>query len=131
MHDPHTGSEGAPHHLHQMSFVLQTQPSRHAHMPCRWEAYDRLGTFVIYVMSFVLAIQAIGLEVTSVLAIGGGLGVLTCCLLTWACELAWRSHPRWLSEVGWSSSRVACSHVRVNWTCPWGVCSSMHVWAGG
>ncbi|KAL6751057.1 Mechanosensitive ion channel-domain-containing protein [Haematococcus lacustris] len=37
----------------------------------RWEAYDKLGTFVIYVMSFVLGIQAIGLEVTSVLAIGG------------------------------------------------------------
>lgn len=37
----------------------------------RWEAYDKLGTFVIYVMSFVLGIQALGLEVTSVLAIGG------------------------------------------------------------
>eukprot|EP00798_Chlamydomonas_sp_ICE-L_P011587 gene11587-34289_t len=37
----------------------------------RWEAYDKLGSFVIYVMSFVLGIQAIGLEVTSVLAIGG------------------------------------------------------------
>lgn len=28
----------------------------------RWEAYDKLGTFIIYVMSFVLGIQAIGLE---------------------------------------------------------------------
>ncbi len=28
----------------------------------RWEAYDKLGTFVIYALSFVLAIQAIGLE---------------------------------------------------------------------
>lgn len=28
----------------------------------RWEAYDKLGTFVIYVMSFVLGIQSIGLE---------------------------------------------------------------------
>ncbi len=28
----------------------------------RWEAYDKLGTFVIYVMSFVLGIQALGLE---------------------------------------------------------------------
>ncbi|GAX82316.1 hypothetical protein CEUSTIGMA_g9745.t1 [Chlamydomonas eustigma] len=37
----------------------------------RWEAYDKLGAFVIYVLTFVLGIQAIGLEVTSVLAIGG------------------------------------------------------------
>jgi hypothetical protein len=28
----------------------------------RWEAYDKLGTFVIYTMSFVLGIQALGLE---------------------------------------------------------------------
>jgi hypothetical protein len=28
----------------------------------RWEAYDKLGTFVIYVMSAVLGIQALGLE---------------------------------------------------------------------
>ncbi|GIM15846.1 hypothetical protein Vretimale_18540 [Volvox reticuliferus] len=37
----------------------------------RWEAYDKLGTFVIYTITFVLGIQALGLEVTSVLAIGG------------------------------------------------------------
>jgi len=37
----------------------------------RWEAYDKMGSFIIYVMSFVLGIQSIGLEVTSVLAIGG------------------------------------------------------------
>jgi len=37
----------------------------------RWEAYDKLGTFVIFVMSIVLGIQAMGLEVGSVLAIGG------------------------------------------------------------
>ncbi|KXZ55407.1 hypothetical protein GPECTOR_3g59 [Gonium pectorale] len=37
----------------------------------RWEAYDKLGTFVIYAITFVLGIQALGLEVTSVLAIGG------------------------------------------------------------
>jgi hypothetical protein len=28
----------------------------------RWEAYDKLGTFVIFVMSIVLGIQAMGLE---------------------------------------------------------------------
>lgn len=28
----------------------------------RWEAYDKLGSFVVYVVSFVLTIQAIGLE---------------------------------------------------------------------
>ncbi|GLI60318.1 hypothetical protein VaNZ11_002434, partial [Volvox africanus] len=37
----------------------------------RWEAYDKLGTFIIYTITFVLGIQALGLEVTSVLAIGG------------------------------------------------------------
>lgn len=28
----------------------------------RWEAYDKLGTFVIYAVTFVLGIQALGLE---------------------------------------------------------------------
>ena len=42
----------------------------------RWEAYDKLGSFVVYVVSFVLTIQAIGLE--SELA---GLGVLCFALL--------------------------------------------------
>jgi hypothetical protein len=28
----------------------------------RWEAYDKLGTFVIYAITFVLGIQALGLE---------------------------------------------------------------------
>lgn len=28
----------------------------------RWEAYDKLGAFVIYALTFVLGIQAIGLE---------------------------------------------------------------------
>ena len=37
----------------------------------RWEAYDKLGTFAIYALTFFLAIQALGLEVRSVLAIGG------------------------------------------------------------
>ncbi|MEW5303017.1 MAG: hypothetical protein WDW36_005750 [Sanguina aurantia] len=37
----------------------------------RWEAYDKLGSFIIFAMTFVLGVQAIGLEVTSVLAIGG------------------------------------------------------------
>ncbi|KAF6255019.1 Mechanosensitive ion channel-domain-containing protein [Scenedesmus sp. NREL 46B-D3] len=37
----------------------------------RWEAYDKLGTFGIYAIGLVLAIQALGLEVRSVLAIGG------------------------------------------------------------
>ncbi|WIA23363.1 hypothetical protein OEZ85_000126 [Tetradesmus obliquus] len=37
----------------------------------RWEAYDKLGTFGIYAIGIVLAIQALGLEVRSVLAIGG------------------------------------------------------------
>ncbi len=36
----------------------------------RWEAYDKLGTFIIYALSFVLAIQAIGLE-----GEGSGLGL--------------------------------------------------------
>ena len=37
----------------------------------RWEAYDKLGTFAIYVITTILSIQALGLEVRSVLAIGG------------------------------------------------------------
>lgn len=37
----------------------------------RWEAYDKLGTFAIYTVGTVLGIQALGLEVRSVLAIGG------------------------------------------------------------
>jgi hypothetical protein len=37
----------------------------------RWEAYDKLGTFAIYALTIVLTIQALGLEVRSVLAIGG------------------------------------------------------------
>ncbi len=37
----------------------------------RWEAYDKLGTFAIYTVSIVMGIQALGLEVRSVLAIGG------------------------------------------------------------
>ena len=28
----------------------------------RWEAYDKLGAFVIYVLTFVLGIQAMGLD---------------------------------------------------------------------
>lgn len=28
----------------------------------RWEAYDKLGTFIIYAVTFVLGIQALGLE---------------------------------------------------------------------
>lgn len=31
----------------------------------RWEAYDKLGTFVIYAITFVLGIQALGLEGTA------------------------------------------------------------------
>lgn len=37
----------------------------------RREAYDKLGTFAIYATSFILVIQALGLELGSVLAIGG------------------------------------------------------------
>lgn len=37
----------------------------------RWEAYDKLGSFAIYLLSFILGIQALGLEVGSVLALGG------------------------------------------------------------
>eukprot|EP00198_Chlamydomonas_reinhardtii_P010846 XP_001700183.1 predicted protein [Chlamydomonas reinhardtii] len=36
----------------------------------RWEAYDKLGTFVIYTITFVLGIQALGLEGIGGLAIG-------------------------------------------------------------
>jgi hypothetical protein len=35
----------------------------------RWEAYDKLGTFVVYVMTFVLGVQAIGLEGEAVLGV--------------------------------------------------------------
>ncbi|GBF96207.1 small conductance mechanosensitive ion channel [Raphidocelis subcapitata] len=37
----------------------------------RWEAYDKLATFGIYTLTIFFSIQALGLEVRSVLAIGG------------------------------------------------------------
>ncbi len=44
------------------AFPVQAEMKGDVTTQRRWEAYDKLGTFVIYVMSFVLGIQALGLE---------------------------------------------------------------------
>ena len=42
--------------------LLQSEMKGDLTQQRRWEAYDKLGAFVIYALTFVLGIQAIGLE---------------------------------------------------------------------
>ncbi len=42
--------------------ALQSEMNGDVTAQRRWEAYDKLGTFVIYAITFVLGIQALGLE---------------------------------------------------------------------